>query len=162
MGVKKSGLRVVNNEMVDLLTKRIPSYLITEILVNHAEAFSDSSEFYWVFTITNNFTVFQLRKVFLWSRFHMTIREYLEEQKLLGNYNSEPNAIIYEQQSLWIFMDIGNTIFSKTQKNIVESNDDDGNDDGDKKKGKKPDKLGYPPGIVPILEELLKWSCWAK
>ncbi|CAG8795174.1 31372_t:CDS:2, partial [Gigaspora margarita] len=37
MGIKKSGLRVVNNEIVDLLTKRIPSYLITGILVNYAE-----------------------------------------------------------------------------------------------------------------------------
>ncbi|CAG8453665.1 10156_t:CDS:10 [Dentiscutata heterogama] len=66
MGVRKPGLRVVNNEMgtkerselylsggiisitsriliVDLLTKRIPSYLITGILVNHAERVNETS-----------------------------------------------------------------------------------------------------------------------
>ncbi|CAG8530452.1 12745_t:CDS:2, partial [Cetraspora pellucida] len=66
IGVRKPGLRVVNNEMgikerselylsggimsitsriliVDLLTKRIPSYLITGILVNHAERVNETS-----------------------------------------------------------------------------------------------------------------------
>ncbi|CAG8759322.1 14020_t:CDS:2, partial [Gigaspora rosea] len=45
-----------------------------------------------------------------------------------------------QQQSPWIFMDAGNTIFS----------------------AKKPDKLGYPPGIVPVLEELPKWGLLAE
>ncbi|KAF0489517.1 hypothetical protein F8M41_022083 [Gigaspora margarita] len=48
--------------------------------------------------------------------------------------------------------------FQETQKNIVESDYDDGNSDGDKRKGKNPNKLGYPPGIIPILEELPKWA----
>ncbi|CAG8806018.1 2804_t:CDS:2 [Gigaspora margarita] len=79
---------------------------------------------------------------------------HIKRFHLLGNYTSEPNAIIYEQQSPWIFMNVGNTIFS----NIVESDDNDGNGDSDKRKDRKPDKLGYPLGIVPILEELPKWK----
>lgn len=131
MGVRKPGLRVVNNEMgtkerselylsggilsitsriliVDLLTKRIPSYLITGILVNHAErvnetsieafilrvykeenqegfikAFSDSPESFTGFSpLQTTLQYLQLRKVLLWPRFHMTIRECLEERKV--------------------------------------------------------------------------------
>ncbi|CAJ0872620.1 16731_t:CDS:2, partial [Entrophospora sp. SA101] len=45
IGISKPGLRIVNNEMsakeriliVDLLTKKIPTHLITGIFVNHAE-----------------------------------------------------------------------------------------------------------------------------
>ncbi|CAG8763405.1 23191_t:CDS:10 [Gigaspora margarita] len=52
------------------------------------------------------------------------------------------STLSQQQQSPWIFMDAGNTIFSR--------------------KGKKPDKLGYPPGIVPVLEELPKWGLLAE
>ncbi|CAG8572220.1 8330_t:CDS:2, partial [Racocetra persica] len=137
IGVRKPGLRVVNNEIgikerselylsggiisvtsriliVDLLTKRIPSYLITGILVNHAErvnetsieafilrvykeenqaciilyegfikAFSDSPESFTGFSpLQTTLQYLQLRKVFLWPRFHVTIRECLEERKV--------------------------------------------------------------------------------
>ncbi|CAG8697115.1 3311_t:CDS:2, partial [Gigaspora margarita] len=45
----------------------------------------------------------------------------------------------------------------ETQKNIVESDNDDGNSDVIREKAKKkPDKLGYPPEIVPILKKLPK------
>ncbi|CAJ0752338.1 19747_t:CDS:10 [Entrophospora sp. SA101] len=115
IGISKPGLRIVNNEMsakeriliVDLLTKKIPTHLITGIFVNHAErinvtsteafilrifrqenkegfikAFSDSPE-----TFVSGFSplqttlqLLQLRKAFLWPRFHVLVRECLEEK----------------------------------------------------------------------------------
>ncbi|CAG8755563.1 1657_t:CDS:2, partial [Cetraspora pellucida] len=138
-------LRVVNNEIgikerselylsggimsitsriliVDLLTKRIPSYFITGILVNHAErvnktsmeafilrvykeenqacrfikAFSDSPESFTGFSpLQPTLHYLQLRKVFLWPHYHVTIRECLEERKVevIELYQSLSNSM---------------------------------------------------------------------
>ncbi|CAG8468790.1 14528_t:CDS:10 [Cetraspora pellucida] len=81
------------------------------------------------------------------------------------------STLTQEQQSPWIFMDSGNTIFSvaksrvylrETPKNIIDCDDDDGNGANDKGKGKETDKIWHPPGIVPVLEELPKWGLLAE
>ncbi|ORX93909.1 DNA repair endonuclease XPF [Basidiobolus meristosporus CBS 931.73] len=153
LGCNKPGLKVINNEtsvsertevylsggilsvtsrilVVDLLTKRIPTHLITGILVNHAhkitelsleafilrlfreenkegfiKAFSDSPE-----SFTTGFAPLEktlkllfLRKVYLWPRFHVAIKESLEDSKaevielqqsLTKNMEDIQNAII--------------------------------------------------------------------
>ncbi|CAG8438592.1 3356_t:CDS:10 [Funneliformis mosseae] len=131
-GVKKPGLRVVNNEsnakerselyvsggilsitsrilIIDLLQKRIPTYLITGILIMHAErvnetsteafilrifkeenkegfvkAFSDSPESFissGLSPLQTTLQLLQLRKVYLYPRFHVIIRNCLEQHK---------------------------------------------------------------------------------
>ncbi|CAG8836617.1 9767_t:CDS:2, partial [Cetraspora pellucida] len=70
--------------------------------------------------------------------FHSFLETILASQTPSSTLNQE-------QQSPWIFMDSGNTIFSVA-----------------KRKDKETDKLWHPPGIVPVLEELPKWGLLAE
>ncbi|CAG8618224.1 23974_t:CDS:10 [Dentiscutata erythropus] len=238
MGVRKPGLRVVNNEMgtkesgpIDKTNSFVSYYWnISEPCREEGfiKAFSDSPESFTGFSpLQTTVQYLQLRKVFLWPRFHVTIRECLEERKVevielyhhLSNSMNEIQTAILEcieacvaelrktniawldiedltveqaffrsfdhiirqqldpvwhrvgqktklligdltmlrklltfletilasqtpsstlsqqQQSSWIFMDAGNTIFSVAKR--------------------------HPPGIVPVLEELPKWGLLA-
>ncbi|KAG9288310.1 hypothetical protein G9A89_021341 [Geosiphon pyriformis] len=141
LGITDPGLRVITNNtppderrpiylaggilsitsrilIVDLLTKNIPTNLITGILVFHAErvtetsteafilriyrqenelgfikAFSDSPESFsmGLSPLQTALRFLNLRKVFLWPRFHVTIQQDLEEQ---------PAEVIEVQQTL--------------------------------------------------------------
>ncbi|KAF0528310.1 DNA repair protein [Gigaspora margarita] len=98
----------------------------------------------------------------------MTIHEYLEERKLdIEDLTVKQDFFrsfdfIISQQLDPVWHRVGHKtkllIGEQYYESCSQSDDDDGNGDGNKRKGKKPDKLGYPPGIMPILEELLKWA----
>ncbi|CAG8681451.1 22521_t:CDS:10 [Rhizophagus irregularis] len=314
-GVKKPGLRVVNNEtnskerselyvsggilsitsrilIIDLLQKRIPTYLITGILVMHAErvnetsteafilrifkeenkegfikAFSDSPESFissGLSPLQTALQLLQLRKVFLYPRFHVMIRDCLEQRKAdvtelyqplspsmdeiqqaitecieaclseikKGNGNwlnvddlsvensffrsfdvlikqqLEPvwhrvssktklivndlttlrklleylvsydcvsfnsfletiitsqtptSALSQQQQSPWLSLDAGNTIFSVAKRRVFVRTSTTIPTDNTQKNSYPTSKL--PPGIQPVLEELPKWNLLAE
>ncbi|GBC02224.1 hypothetical protein RclHR1_04500012 [Rhizophagus clarus] len=314
-GVKKPGLRVVNNEtnskerselyisggilsitsrilIIDLLQKRIPSYLITGILVMHAErvnetsteafilrifkeenkegfikAFSDSPESFissGLSPLQTTLQLLQLRKVFIYPRFHVMVRDCLEQRKAdvtelyqplspsmneiqqaitecieaclseikKGNGNLlnvddlsvensffrsfdviikrqlEPvwhrvssktklivndlttlrklleylvsydcvsfnsfletiitsqtptSALSQQQQSPWLSLDAGNTIFSVAKGRVFIRTSTTNPTDNTQKNSYSASKL--PPGIQPVLEELPKWNLLAE
>ncbi|RIA94468.1 hypothetical protein C1645_796494 [Glomus cerebriforme] len=300
-GVKKPGLRVVNNEtnskerselyisggilsitsrilIIDLLQKRIPSYLITGILVMHAErvnetsteafilrifkednkegfikAFSDSPESFissGLSPLQTTLQLLQLRKVFLYPRFHMIIRDCLEQRKAdvtelyqslspsmneiqqaitecieaclseikKGNGNwldvddlsvenslfrsfdviikqqlepvwhrvssktklitndlttlrklleyvidtcQTPTSVLsQQQQSPWLSLDAGNTIFSVAKRRVFIRTSTTNPTDSSQKNPYSSSEL--PPGVQPVLEELPKWNLLAE
>ncbi|CAG8592159.1 11965_t:CDS:2 [Funneliformis caledonium] len=266
-GVKKPGLRVVNNEsnakerselyvsggilsitsrilIIDLLQKRIPTYLITGILIMHAERFhviirncleqheADVIELHqslspsmneiqaaitecieaclseikkvngnWLdvddLTVENSFfrsfdVILRQQLEPFWhrvsSKTKLLVNDLTTLRKLLGylvgydcvSFNSfletiitsqtPTSALSHQQQSPWLSLDAGNTIFSAARRRVFirtlntnanVNNNTNNNSTLDQIQPDAPSSE-FPPGIQPILEELPKWNLLAE